>query len=86
MELLLIGTTLYFSIYSLYYYKKSKDLKDAIGDYQRALNISKNAKSNAEHYAYLQLERHEMLRRITNLESENSELRSAIHTNSRPNI
>lgn len=85
MILLLLGTTIYFASFSLYYYKRSNDLKDAIGDYKRALNISRHH-SNADHYTQLQLERTDMLRRITNLESENSELRSAIHTNSRPNI
>ena len=52
-----------------YYEDKIKDLNNAIGDYQRAINLLKSH-SNAEHYTQLQIHNQELLKRITKLENE----------------
>lgn len=60
-----------------YYEAKIKDLRAAISDYQRALNITRN-KPVDSHYAYLQLENKKQKDQIRALDIENDLLQKQI--------
>jgi cell division protein FtsB len=56
-----------------YYEDKVKDLEASIGDYERALKLSKTH-SNGDHYAHLQIENKKLIKDIQYLSDANDHL------------
>lgn len=69
-----LGFYTLFIVGGIYKYEdKVKDLEASIGDYERALKLSKTH-SNGDHYAHLQLENKKLIKDIQYLSDANDHL------------